>query len=210
VRARGGLLALLGALLALPSSLAAADSFTPIRLGIKLAPVARRHAPLPISVDVAADPGPLDRASTPLRIEVKLATECGATFQTTPGTVLLNRALSPKPSAGKAYSATMRGAGRPGAFGTLTVCAYLEEQGDGDRLFANDTSNQVDVSMPCTTAANRFDSAGNALARARRALRRAQGSAARDRASALVTRRTRTLNSERRSARRACGAGVTV
>src|SRR5579875_2079281 len=77
------------------ASLAAADSFTPIVLSTRIAPVARLHRPLPITVTVSADPGALDDRTAPLRIEVKLAGECGAAYEYTPGISLLDRRLSP-------------------------------------------------------------------------------------------------------------------
>ena len=84
-------LASAGALLAVTASLATADSFTPVQLTIAVAPVARLHSPLAITVSIAADPGVLDGSEGPLRMEVKLAPECGGTFQTTPGTTLRQR-----------------------------------------------------------------------------------------------------------------------
>jgi hypothetical protein len=211
VRLRVGLLAGFAAMLASSASLAAADSFTPITLGIKVTPVARRLTQLPISVQVSADPGVLDNATTPLRIEVRLAAECGGSFETTSGPVLLNRALSPQPALGHAYSATSSGSGRPTAFGSFTVCAFLEEQGNGHRMYANDTSNQVEVSPSCTAAAGRFDAARRALGNADRQLRRAAtGSAARQGAAKLVKSRTRTLAAARRAGTQACGAGVAL
>jgi hypothetical protein len=211
VRVRVGLLAVSAAMLAIASSFAAADSFTPITLGIKLAPIARRQAQLPISVHVSADPSVLDGATTPLRIEVRLAAECGASFQTTTGPVLLNKALDPQPALGHAYSATISGSGRPSTFGSFTVCAFLQEQGDGNRMYANDTSNQVEVSHPCTTAAGRFDAARRALENANRQRRRARrGSAAARRAAQLVKARTRTLSAVRLAGTKACGPGVAL
>jgi hypothetical protein len=211
MRLRVGLLAVFAATLASSASLAAADSFTPVTLGIKVTPVARRQAQLPISVRVSADPGVLDNATTPLRIEVRLAAECGGSFETTTGTVLLNRALNPQPALGHAYSATISGSGRPTAFGGFTVCAFLEEQGNGHRMYANDTSNQVEVSPSCTAAASRFDAARRALGNADRQLRRAgKGSAARERAAKLVKTRTRKLGAARRAGTQACGAGVAL
>jgi hypothetical protein len=211
VRVRAGLLAATAAMLAIPSSFAAADSFTPITLGLKVAPVARRQAQLPVSVHVTADPSVLDNATTPLRIEVRLAAECGGSFETTTGPVLLNKALNPQPALGHAYSATISGSGRPSTFGTFSVCAFLEEQGNGNRLYANDTSNQVEVSQPCTAAASRFDAARRALDRANRQRRRAhRGSAAAKRAAKLVRARTRALNAARRAGTKACGPGVAL
>lgn len=162
---------------------ASADSFTPVRLQISVTPVARAHAPLRVTVSVSADPGALDSRTAPLRIRVKLAGECGGTYQYTSGVVLLDKRLNPQPTTGHAYTATARGRGTPVAYGTFTVCTWLEEEGDG-RDFATDQSVQVDVSKPCTLTAARYDAA-----------RRAH------RGRSLIA-------ADRRRARRACGPGV--
>ena len=169
--------------LAGPVSVATADSFTPVRLQIRVAPVARARAPLPIAVSVSADPGALDNRTAPLRIRVKLAGECGGTYQYTPGPVLLDKRLSPQPSSGHAYTATAKGQGVPRTYGALTVCTWLEEEGD-NRDFATDQSVQVNVSRACTLAAARYDAA-----------RRHH-------------RRKSIVAAEHRRARRACGRGV--
>jgi hypothetical protein len=165
------------------SAAAGADSFTPVRLDITVAPLARLHQPLKVSVDVSADPSVLDNATGPLRIRVKLAQECGGTFSSTPGVTLLDQQLRPQPATGRPYDANASGSGRPTRYGDQTVCAFLEEAGD-NRMFANDTSNQVNVSRKCTTAAATYDTAR------RRHARRS------------------TRNADRRAARRACGPGV--
>ncbi|HSS37277.1 MAG TPA: hypothetical protein VLT58_00765 [Polyangia bacterium] len=165
------------------SAVAGADSFTPVRLGITIAPVARLHQPLNVSVDVSADPSVLDNATGALRIRVKLAQECGGTFSTTPGVTLLDQQLRPQPATGRAYDANASGSGRPTRYGDQTVCAFLEEAGD-NRMFANDTSNQVNVSRKCTTAAATYDAARRRHAR------------------------SKTLKADRSAARRACGPGV--
>jgi hypothetical protein len=165
------------------SAAAGADSFTPVRLGITIAPVARLHQPLKVSVDVSADPSVLDNATGPLRIRIKLAQECGGTFSSTPGVALLDQQLRPQPATGRPYDANATGSGRPTRYGDQTVCAFLEEAGD-NRMFANDTSNQVNVSRKCTTAAATYDAARRRHAR------------------------KSTLNADRRAARRACGPGV--
>jgi hypothetical protein len=162
---------------------AQADSFTPVRLAIKVAPVARLHQPLAVNVQISADPDVLDNATAPLRIAVKLAGECGGTFATTPGVTLLDQQLNPQPATGKPYAVTAHGSGAPTNYGERTVCAFLEESGD-NRMFANDTSQQVNVSRACTTAAARYDTA-------RRRHRKASIVAA-----------------DRRGARRSCGPGV--
>jgi hypothetical protein len=184
----------LGAVLAaaLSTGLAGADSFTPVRLTITTTPIARRHAPLAVTVRVSADPGALDTRSGPLWIHVKLAAECGGTYTDTPGVVLLDKRLSPQPSTGRPYSALARGSGKPRAYGVQTVCTWLDDEGDG-RTFESDQSTQVNVSARCTRAAARYDAA------------RRQ----RHRRSAVAERRRRkTISAARRAARRACGPGV--
>jgi hypothetical protein len=201
--------ALAGLALASSATVAGADSFNPVRLSISVAPVARLGKPLAVSVRVSADPGALDTATAPLRIRAKLAGECGGTFDTTPGPVLIDAQLNPQPATGHAYSATARGRGQPTAYGTRIVCAFLEEEGD-NRQFANDTADppQVRVSKPCTIAARRYDRDRAALARARRQLRHAKRRARRARLRKLVARRTRTVARDRRAARSTCGPGV--
>lgn len=169
-------------LAAAPCGLAGADSFTPVRLTITVAPVARLHAPLAVRVAVSADPGALDDRAGPLRVRVKLAAECGGTYRYTTGSVLLDKQLHPQPSTGRSYAAVARGAGRPAAYGIHTVCVWLDDsQG---RTWASDQSTQVDVSRTCTHAAARYD----------RARRR--------------HRARRVLTADRRDAARACGRGV--
>ncbi len=89
--------------------------------------MARLHAPLTVKV-VNADPGVLDTAEGPLRVEVKLATECGGNFEThARASPCSTRRSSPQPAAGRAYSGGASGSGRPGAYGVQTVCMYLED-----------------------------------------------------------------------------------
>jgi hypothetical protein len=179
--------ALLALAALVPAAVAVADSFTPVRLTIRVTPIARLHKPLAVTVHVSADAGALDTGRTaPLRVRVKLASECGGTFQYTSGVVLLDKRLSPQPSFDKPYSAVAHGAGRPAAYGSYVVCTFLEEEGD-NRMFANDESVQSTVSRACTTAAAHYD----ALRRSRRGR----------------THRSRVL-AARRAARRACGPGV--
>jgi hypothetical protein len=207
VRARAAVLAVLVGTLVLSASLAAADSFTPVTLSITVASVARLHAPLKVTVKVGADPGVLDTREGPMRIEVKLASECGSNFQTSPGVTLLNRQLNPQPATGRAYSATATGSGRPNSYGTQTVCTFLEDT-DVGREYANDESIQVKVSKPCTVAGSRYDAVHSALARAKRELRRARGRAARRRLARLVAKRQLRLTRDRRLGVAACGPGV--
>jgi hypothetical protein len=170
----------------IPAGVAAADSFTPVGLDIGVAPVARLHQPLAVTVHVTADPGMLDDRTAPLRIQVKLARQCGGDFQYTTGAVLLDKRLSPQPTTGRAYSALERGSGRPAGYGTEMICTYLEEEGD-DRVFANDESVTTDVSKACTAAATRYDH-----------LRRARD----------ARRHRARIDAARRGARHACGPGV--
>ena len=179
--ARGAALLTLAA--AIPAAAASADSFTPVRLTIDATPVARLHQPFRVTVHISADPGALPSQT---RVRVKLATECGGTFQYTEGVVLVDKLLSPQPAFGHAYSGAVHGSGKPTAYGSYVVCTYVEEQGD-NRMFANDTSVQTNVSRSCTTAASRYD-----------ALRRSR-SARRHKSQILAARR---------AARRACGPGV--
>lgn len=202
-----GLPVALAAGLLIPASLAAADSFNPVTMSIAVTPVARLAAPLTVTVGVKADPGVLDSGEGPLRVEVKLAPECGGDFQHTAGVTLINLALNPPPTAGKAYSGTMSDRGRPLAYGVQTVCAYLEDSTVG-RVYASDQSLTVNVSPACTAAGRRYDSAARALARARRQYRRAHGKKARRRAAKVVTHRRRTLVGDRRRGVAVCGPGV--
>jgi hypothetical protein len=207
VRARVGALAVLAALLSWPAALASADSFTPVRMNIKIAPVARRHAALKVTVAVSADPTVLDGSEGPLRIEVRLSNECGGNFQTSPGITLMNKQLNPQPATGQAYSAKASGSGKPAAYGIQTVCTYIEDATVG-RVYANDESIQVTVSKSCTAAGARYDSASRGLKGAERQLRRARGTAAKRRAKRLVAKRKQTLARDRRAGTRACGRGV--
>lgn len=194
---------------ALGGGLAGADSFNPVRIAITIAPVARLAQPLAITVTVSADAGALDTATAPLRIRAKLADECGGTFDTTPGPVLIDLEVNPQPATGQPYQARARGAGNPTAYGQKTVCAFLEEEGD-DRQFANDTVDppMVDVSKPCTLAVARYYAAVKSLARAKRQLRHAKRRANRARLKKLVAKRSKTVARDRRAARSACGPGV--
>jgi len=181
----------LAAVLAFAPGVAQADSFTPVRLTIFVAPVARLHKPLAVTVRVSADPGVLDTRTGALRAQVKLAAECGGTYRYTLGDVLLDKRLAPQPSTGHAYSGGATGAGGPSAYGIQTVCVWINEEGDG-RTFASEQSVQVDVSRACTSTAARYDAVRRRDARIRR----------------LTNRQRRQLAAARRKARHACGPGV--
>jgi hypothetical protein len=99
-------------------------------------------------------------------VRVRAATECGASFDSTPGTVLLDAPLGP--------SATVAGTAVTHTFGTFTACAFLEQQGD-NRLFAFDDSTSFTVTHGCTTFTRRAVAGRQRVARLRRAMRRAHG-----------------------------------
>jgi hypothetical protein len=206
MKVRAGALALLAGILALPSSLAAADSFNPIAVSLNFTPVARLHAKFQVKATIAADPGVLDVAAQPVRIGVKLAPECGSTYETTAGPAVLNQHLKPQPSVGRAYSATITGAGRPTAYGTDTLCMFIEDA--IGRVYANDESQQVTISKPCTTAGSRYDKDDKSLKRAQRRLRHAETKTARTRLRRTVSKDKRTLARDRRTGIAACGRGV--
>lgn len=203
------MLAVLAALLVLPASPAGADSFTPVRLATTVAAVARRNAPLTVSVSVSADAGVLDTSEGPIRIGVKLAGECGGSFETTSGVTLLSQPLKPQPPTGKAYAATASGSGRPTAYGTQTVCVFLEDT-DAGRVYAHDESGQVDVSPACTAAGSRYDTANRALLRAQARLRHTKlvRKAARRRLQRTIATRRAPLSRDLRLGRAACGSDV--
>lgn len=196
-------------LLAVAAATAGADSFTPVTLSLRVTPIARLGAALPVMVTIHADPGVLDTGSGPMRMQIKLAPECGGDFQHTAGVTLMDQALTPQPTTGRAYQGTLTSSGRPAAYGAQTVCAYLEDSTVG-RVYANDESGSVNVSAPCTAAGRRYDAAFRALSRARRSLRRTHGHAARGRARRLVARRGRAVSADRRHGVAACGPGVAL
>jgi hypothetical protein len=142
-------------LLVLAGEAAAQDP--PVSISVKAPAVAPRGIAVPVRVRVTADPGALTYRATgpaPLKVKVRLARECGATFETTSGQVLLDRTLRPKPRAHAAYERLFRVKRSLRQFGSWTACAYLEEQGD-DRLWAFDATTQVDVTRRCTRTARR-------------------------------------------------------
>jgi hypothetical protein len=206
VKTRAAALALVAGILALPSSPAAADSFNPINVALEFTPVARLHAKFQVKATIAADPGVLDIAAQPVRIGVKLAPECGSTYETTTGPAVLNQHLKPQPFVGRAYSAVITGAGRPTAYGTETLCMFVEDA--TGRVYANDESQQVTISKPCTTAGSRYDKDDKSLKKAQRRLRRAKTKTARKRLTKTVNKDKRTLARDRRKGIAACGRGV--
>jgi hypothetical protein len=206
VRKRIAGLALLVAELALPSAVAGADTFTPVSVSLSFTPVARLHARFRVRARITADAGVLDVAQQPVRIGVKLATECGGDYEHTPGAAVLNKHLEPQPATGRAYAATISGWGRPTAYGPRTLCMFIEDS--VGRVYANDESDQLNVSEPCTAAGGRYDRDHRSLKRARRRLRHAHSSSARRRWRRAVARDKRALARDRRKGVTACGRGV--
>jgi hypothetical protein len=198
----------LAAVLTLPASLAGADSFDPVTVSLTSTAVARLHAKYRVKAAITADPGVLDIAEQPVRIGVKLASECGADYEHTTGPAVLNQPLKPQPSVGRAYSGTLTGWGRPAAYGDQALCMFIEDR--IGRVYASDQSDQVNVSRPCTAAASRYDRAARSLGRAQRRLRRTRSEAARRRLRRTVARRRRTLAGDRRHGVAACGRGVAL
>jgi hypothetical protein len=210
IRPRARLVALSATLMAISiAAVARADSFTPVTMNVGVTPIARLGVPLRVKVSVRADPGVLDTADGPLRVKVKLAPECGASFETTSGVTLVNAPLAPPPTVGKAYSGGASGSGRPVAYGTRSVCSYLEDTG-AHRVYASDESVTTDVTVACTTAGRAYDRGLRSLRTAQRSLRRAHTRAARTRDRRLVARRRRALSRARRRGVAACGAGVSL
>jgi hypothetical protein len=212
VTRRSGALALLAAIALLTSTLlasgAGADSFTPVRMTVNVTPVARAHAPLKTTVTVSADAGALDIAQGSVRVGVKLAIECGGSFETTPGVTLLNAVLKPQPQTGVAYTGSASGSGRPVLFGTQTLCVYVEDS--VDRVYANDESGLVTVARACTSDASRYDAAEQALKASQRQLSHTKrgAKARRARLTRTIAKRRKTANADQRAARHACGSGV--
>jgi hypothetical protein len=170
--ARALVLALLLAALGAPA--ARAEGGEPVRLGVEVPDILASAFPFRVAVHVTADPGALDIRSAPLQVRVKAAAECGGSFDTTPGPVLVDRQLRPDPTTGSAYDETVSGSALIHSFGDFTACTYLEEQGDG-RLFAFEDTTSFSVTHPCTTFTRRAGVAAKRLERTRKAMRRANG-----------------------------------
>ncbi|HKN93118.1 MAG TPA: hypothetical protein VJU60_02205 [Thermoleophilaceae bacterium] len=161
---RAAVVAALVLFAALPAAAGASDE--PVSLTVTAPAGVASGVGFPVHVQVASDPGALGAATAPLRVRVKAAGECGASFDSTPGTVLLDAPLGPSQSA--AGTAVMQ------SFGTFTACAFLEQQGD-DRLFAFDDSTSFAVTHGCTTYTKRAAAQRRRLRALRSAERHAHG-----------------------------------
>jgi len=140
-----------------------ADGGEPLTMDVSVPGVVASGAGFPVRVTVK---GALAGATAPLRVRVKAATECGGTFDSTPGAVLLDSPLGSNGTAAGRASTT--------SFGSFTACAFLEQQGD-DRLFAFDDSTSFAVTHACTTFTRRAAAARSSLRKVRGAMRHAHG-----------------------------------
>jgi hypothetical protein len=171
--------------------LAPATADEPVRVAVDAPAVAPRAIPVRIAVAVDADPGALDARTAPLRIRVRLARACGATFDSTGGQTVLDAELNPQPQPATAYTSRVSPVASIRSYGTFTACAFVEQEGD-DRLYAFDGTTEVSVTARCTVAASRAQRLARRLAHARR--------------KAIRRRLRRRLAAARAAERRACPA----
>ena len=168
------------AVLVLALSQTAHASDEPVTLTVAAPSVAAVGVPFRLTTEVAADAGALDIRTAPLRIRVRLAGECGGTFDTTPGTTVIDAELQPAPASGKAYDRRFARTLTLPSLGTLTACAFLEQEGD-NRMFGFDSSTQIALTKRCTTASRRVSTSSKHVTSDRRALRHAHGTRAKQR-----------------------------
>jgi hypothetical protein len=157
---------LAAALVLLAAAPIARASDEPVSLTVSAPAGLAAGVAFPVRVAVTSDPGALGAATAPLRVRVKAAGECGGSFDSTPGTVLLDAPLGP--------SGTVAGMAVARSFGTFSACAFLEQQGD-DRLFAFDGSTTFAVTHGCTAFTRRATVGRRRLRKLRRAERHAHG-----------------------------------
>jgi hypothetical protein len=148
------------------ASSASADGGEPVTMDVNMPGVVASGIGFPVRVTVTSDSGALSGLTAPLRVRVKAAPECGGSFDSTPGAVLLDAPLGANGSAAGRASTT--------TFGSFTACAFLEQQGD-DRLYAFDDSTSFAVTHACTTFTRRAVAARRSLREVRRAQRHAHG-----------------------------------
>lgn len=178
-----------------PAATVAGAGGEPVTMAVRVPAVAASSVSFPVRVSVTSDPGALDGAG-PLRVRVKAARECGASFDSTLGTALLDKPLG--------ASREVAGSARTHRFGTFTVCAFLEQQGDA-RLYAFDDSASFAVTHACTTYSRRAAATRRGLRKVKRALRHAHG-AHRAELSRKATRLRAKLRRANAGRRRACSA----
>jgi hypothetical protein len=177
-----------GAALLFAGALPAAASAEPISLRVHAPARVAAHTAFPVRVAVVANAGALDVAVKPLRLQVRLAPACGATFAGTEGPTVFNRKLKPPPAAGVRYHEDFTKRARAG-LGSYSLCAFLVQRGDA-RQFATSVDTPVAVTKRCTKATRKLD-------RLRGKLRRAD-------ASSRPALRNR-VRAAKRAVRRGCG-----
>lgn len=133
----------------------AAASAEPISLRVHAPERAAAHTAFNVRVAVVANAGALDVAAKPLRLQVRLAPACGATFAGTEGPTVMNRKLKPPPVADVRYHESFSKKARAG-LGSYSLCAFLVQHGDG-RQFATSVDTPVDVTQRCTKATRKVD-----------------------------------------------------
>jgi hypothetical protein len=142
----------------------AAASAEPVSLRVHAPDRAAAHEPFPVRVAVVANAGALDIALQPLRLQVRLAPECGPTFAGTDGPTVIDRKLAPPPVPDNRYDESFKDHARVG-LGTYDVCAFLVEHGDS-RQFATSVDTEVAVTERCTKATRKLDRLRGKLDRA--------------------------------------------
>jgi hypothetical protein len=179
------------ALVLLPVIGASADDGEPVSISVDMPAVVASNIGFPLHVIVTSNPGLLPGS---YRVRVRAARECGGSFDTTPGAVLLDKPLG----ANGKVAAT----GRTHRFGAFTACAFLEQVGD-NRLFAFDDSTTFSVTHPCTTYSRRVVATTPSLKKVRKSLRHAHGTH-RQALSRRATRLEKKLKQARAGRKRAC------
>jgi hypothetical protein len=178
----------------LPGAAAAwADGGEPVSLSVSTPAVVGSNVGFPVRVTVSSDRGLLTGS---YRVRIRAAAECGASFDSTPGAVLLDEPLT--------GSGKLKGTAKTHSFGHFTACAFLEQQGD-DRLFAFDDTATFAVTHGCTTYSRRVIATRRSLKNTRKRLRHAHGAhrAALSRRAAHLRAKLKRANARRR---RACHA----
>ena len=121
---RAGATLVVAAALAVPVAGFAAGG-EPVSITVKAPASARVHHRFAVTIKVVASKGALDIAAKPIKLRARMARECGATIKTTSGPTVLDRKLSPQPSAGKSYRFSATGHPRIGKVGKQAICAFL-------------------------------------------------------------------------------------
>jgi hypothetical protein len=174
----------------LPAAGASADNGEPVSIGVDMPAVVASNVGFPMHVTVTSDPGVLVGS---FRVRVRASGECGGSFDSTPGPVLLDKPLG--------ANGKVAGTARIHTFGSFTACAFVEQVGD-NRLFAFDDSTTFAVTHPCTTFTRRAAATRRALRKTRKAKRHARGAhrAALARREARLRAKLKNANARRKHA----------